>query len=120
VTVEPRDGVRRRFAAVLPGRIEGEPERLKIELERDGFAAGRRLTVDKALGRIAFALENRTADAHRTGVRISAPDGRSPRLFREGRAVPLAATGDPDFPWRAEIDVAAPAVGVTLVLKKSR
>jgi hypothetical protein len=120
VAVEPRDGVRRRLAALVPGPSGGEPLRLKIELERDGFAAGRRLTVDKALGRIAFALENRTADAHRTGVRISAPDGRSPRLFREGRAVPLAATGDPDFPWRAEIDVAAPAVGVTLVLKKSR
>jgi len=117
VAVEPRDGIRRRLAAVVPGPGADGPPRLKIELERDGFAAGRRIVVDKSLRRIAFMVENRTADAHRTGLRISVPAGSAYRLFREGEAVPLVATGDWDYPWRAEIGVSGPAVNLELVRK---
>jgi len=115
VSVEPRDGVRRRFAAVLPGPPGGEPLRLKIELERDGFAAGRTITMDKSLGKIVFTVENRTADAHKTELRISVPAGASYVLVLDGRPVPLVATGEPDYPWRAEIDVAGPVVSLELV-----
>lgn len=115
VAVEPRDGARRRFAAVLPGRAEGEPVRLKIELERDGFAAGRPIAVDKSLRRIAFSVENRTADAHRTGVRLSLPAGAMYELILDGRPVPLAATGDQDYPWRAEIAVSGATTNLALV-----
>jgi hypothetical protein len=120
VAVEPRDGVRRRLAAVVLGPGKGEPLRLKIELERDGFAAGRPITIDKSLQRLAFVLENRTADAHRTGLRISTPAGTTYRLIHSGRPVPLVATGDWDYPWRAEIDVAGPAVNLELVGQRSR
>ncbi len=117
VFVEPRDGVRRRLAAVLPGREGGQPLRLKIELERDGFAAGRPIELDKSLRRIGFAVENRTADAHRTGIRISFPAGSSYDLVLEGRPVTLTATGEWDYPWRAELEVKGPAVKVEVVRK---
>ncbi len=120
VSVEPRDGVRRRFAAVLPGSGEGRPLRLKIEFERDGFAAGRDIVMDKALGRIAFDVENRTADAHKTGVRLSVPAGFTCKLVQNGRSVPLVATGDWDYPLRAEIDVAGPVVSLELVRTQGR
>ncbi len=117
VAVEPRDGVRRRFAAVVPGTGPDDILRLKIELERDGFAAESRIRMDRSLGRISFTLENRTADAHRTGLRLAAPEGYAYALAKNGMTVPLVATGDPDYPWRAEIDVAGPAVRIELVRK---
>jgi len=115
VGVEPRDGVRRRFAAVVPGAGPDDVLRLKIELERDGFAAGRRVRMDKSLGRISFTLENRTADAHRTGLRLAAPAGYAYALVGNGTAVPFVATGDPDYPWRAEIDITGPTVDLVIV-----
>jgi hypothetical protein len=115
VAVEPRDGVRRRFAAVVPGSGADDILRLKIELERDGFAAGRRVRMDKSLGRISFILENRTADAHRTGLRLAAPAGYAYALVGNGTTVPFVATGDPDYPWRAEIDIAGPATDLVMV-----
>jgi hypothetical protein len=119
LAVEPRDGVRRRLAAVVPG--PGEPPlRLKIELERDGFAAGRPIMIDKSLKRLALVIENRTVNAHKAGLRISAPAGYTYELVRAGRSVPLVATGDWDYPWRAEIDVVGPAVNLELVGKRSR
>jgi hypothetical protein len=120
VAVEPRDGVRRRFAAVVPGRAGDEVLRLKIELERDGFAAGRQITMDKSLRRIAGIVENRTADAHRTGLRFSPPAGSAYELIQDGRPVPFAATGEWDYPWRAELDMAGPTVKLELVRKEAK
>jgi hypothetical protein len=117
VSVEPRDGVRRRLAAVVPGSSQGDPLRLKVELERDGFAAGQTIAIDKALRTIAFAVENRTADAHRTGLRVSAPAGFAYELVRDGKRIPFVATGDWDYPLRAEIEIDGPAVKVEVVRK---
>jgi hypothetical protein len=116
VAVEPRDGLRRRLAAVVPG--PAEPARLKIELERDGFAAGRRIEVDTSLRRVAFDSENRTADTHRTGLRLSVPAGSVYELVVNGRSVPLVATGEWDYPWRAEIEVKGPAGRIELSRRK--
>jgi hypothetical protein len=120
VSVEPRDGVRRRLAVVVPGPGADNPLRLKIELERDGFAAGRPITVDKSLGKIAFVVENRTADGHKTGLRLSAPAGFACELIREGERIPFAATGDWDYPLRAVIEIDGPAVKVEVVRKGGR
>jgi len=120
VAVEPRDGVRRRLAIVLPGPPAAEPLRLKVELERDGFAAGRWITIDKSLRKIAFVLENRTSDAHKTGLRLAAPTGFAYELVQAGRPVPLVATGDWDYPWRADIDVAGSTVNLELVRTQDR
>ncbi len=116
VAVEPRDGVRRRVAVVVPGPPDAGPLRLKIELERDGLAAGRQIAIDKSLRRIAFDIENRTADAHRTGLRISVPAGTAYELVQDGRSIPLVATGNWDYPWRAEVDVVGPAVSIEFVV----
>ncbi len=112
VVVEPRDGVRRRLAAVVQGPAGAEPRRLKVELERDGFSAGRPITIDKSLRKIDFVVENRTSDAHRTGIRISFPAGSSYDLLIEGRVVPLSTTGEWDYPWQAEFEVKGATVKV--------
>ena len=104
----------------MPGPAAGEPLRLKIELERDGFAAGRRIAIDKSLRRIAFTVENRTADAHRTGLRISAPAGFAYEIVQGGQPLPLVATGDWDYPWRAEIEVSGSPVSVELIRKQGK
>jgi hypothetical protein len=51
ISVVPRDGLRQRFYAVLFN------QRLKIEVDRDGFAAGRPVVADTSLDRIRFELE---------------------------------------------------------------
>jgi hypothetical protein len=116
--VEPRDGLRRRFHVVIPDASLPFPEdirRLKVELDRDGFAAGAPVVLDKALHRISFTVENRTADAHKTAVRLSFPVNTSYELRLDGVPVSLAGTGNWDYPWRAEVDVAGKGVQVELV-----
>jgi hypothetical protein len=116
--VDPRDGLRRRFQVIIPDPSLPFPEdirRLKIELGRDGFLAGGLIFMDKDLRRISFIVENRTADAHRTEVRLSFPVHARYELRREGVSVPLVATGSWDYPLRAELDVAGPRVKVELV-----
>jgi hypothetical protein len=116
--VEPRDGLRQRLDVVIPDEALPFPEdirRLKIELGRDGFTAGTSIVMDKGLDKISFAIENRTADTHKTPVRLSFPVHASYELRQEGRAVPLVATGSWDYPWRAELEIAGQGVRVELV-----
>lgn len=104
----PRDGLRRRLAVVVPDRglpFEDSVSRIKVELERDGFAAERPVEMEKSLGRITFEVENRTGVAHSAGIRLSWSPGASYELHQNGAVVPLVATGDWDYPWRAEITV---------------
>ena len=82
--VEPRDGVRARFSAVTAG------PRFTIELERDGFAEGREITIRKTMKSISFVLENRSGDVHESLLRLTADarvkvkvDGKRVRLSEE-------------------------------------
>jgi hypothetical protein len=121
--IDPRDGLRRRFDVVIPDTALPFPEdirRLKVELGRDGFAADSPIIMDKTLGTISFTVENRTADTHRTVVRLSFPFHTSYELRQEGRPLPLVGTGDWDYPWQAEIDVAGKGVKIELVRTESR
>jgi hypothetical protein len=121
--INPRDGLRRRFDIIIPDVALPFPEdirRLKVELGRDGFAADGLIVLDKTLGRISFTVENRTADMHRAVVRLSFPLHTSYELRREGKLIPLAGTGDWDYPWQAEIDVAGKGVKVELVRLEGR
>jgi hypothetical protein len=118
LAVEPRDGLRRRFHAVVPDPKRRVPEdilRLKLELERDGFAAGQAVVLDKSLGRIAFTVENRTGDVHKTRLRLSLPAQARYELKQAGRPVPLDPTGDRDYPWRAELEVGVNGAKIELV-----
>lgn len=106
LAVEPRDGLRRRLHVVIPDRrlpFADASLRFKMEFARDGFAAGRPIALDKALARIAFTAENRTGAPHRTSVRFSFPVESAYMLRQDGRPVRLEATGNWDYPWRAEL-----------------
>ena len=89
--------------------------RFKIELEPDGFAADGMIVMDKALGKIVFTVENRTGNAHRTGVRISMPVHARYELLQDGRAVALQQTGNWDYPWRAELAISGPTSKIEIV-----
>lgn len=106
LSINPRDGLRRRLDVVIQDRalpFADSLARLKLELERDGFDAKSDIVVDKALKTIVFTLENRTGGAHSTGLRLSLPVNSNYALTVDGKAVPLVATGNPDYPWRAEL-----------------
>lgn len=64
--VEPRDGVRARFSAVTRG------PGFTMEMERDGFAEGREITIARSMKRVRFILENRSDDTHQTLLRLTA------------------------------------------------
>ncbi|MCX6875644.1 MAG: DUF5695 domain-containing protein [Verrucomicrobia bacterium] len=64
LAVIPRDGVRQRFSAVLG------TARLHLELERDGFAAGRPLELSPGMDDLRFTVENRGVAAHRSLLRV--------------------------------------------------
>jgi len=118
LSVSPRDGLRRRLHVVIPDVALPFPEdvsRLKLELARDGFAADGLITMDKRLAKIAFTIENRTSDAHATGVKLSIPVGSRYELRQNGRVVPLVRTDDWDYPWRAELAMRGPSSAVELV-----
>lgn len=119
LAINPRDGLRRRLDVVVQDRalpFADSLARLKLELARDGFDKAKDIVIDKALASIAFTVENRTGGAHTTTARLALPVNARYALTIDGKSVPLVATGDPDYPWRAEIAV-GPA-GASAVLKK--
>jgi len=105
LVVSPRDGVRRRFDAVI-----SDASRVKVELERDGFASDGMITLDKTANHIAFIVENRTGTPHTTALRLSARY----TVVANGRPVALTPTGDWDYPWRADISMTGASTRVTL------
>lgn len=115
--VNPRDGVRRRLAVVTQDRalpFADSLSRMKVELERDGFASAGDISVDKSLATVSFTVESRTGNAHRTGIRLSFPVNAEYLVIAGGSIVPLVATGSPDYPWRAEVPVGAGGIAVEL------
>jgi hypothetical protein len=115
--VMPRDGIRKRFGVVLadPRAPSLRAQRLEIELKRDGFAANMPIAVGKRLDRIAFTLENRTADAHETEILLALPYGATWTLEQDGTRIELQPTGDWDYPWRAMVRVTAEPSTITLM-----
>jgi hypothetical protein len=117
LSINPRDGVRRRLAVVIQDRalpFAASLARLKVELERDGFASAGDISVDKSLEAVTFTMENRTGGAHRTGIRLSFPVNAHYALTVDGAPVALAETRNPDYPWRAEVPVSGEMTAVTL------
>ncbi|HLX70022.1 MAG TPA: DUF5695 domain-containing protein [Verrucomicrobiae bacterium] len=107
LAIVPRDGLRQRFDAIISGQKNSKvaPQRLKIQLDRDGFAAEQPIMTDKALNKIVFTLENRTGDEHMTGLWLSWPAGSSCTVLQDGNKVALNPTHDWDYPLRAELKV---------------
>jgi hypothetical protein len=113
----PRDGLRQRFYAILSdSKTASAPvRRLKMELDRDGFAAEKEIVTDKALNKIAFTLENRTGDEHTTGLLLSFPAESPYSVLQNGKTIPLNRTGNWDYPLRAELKIALQSSKVEIV-----
>jgi hypothetical protein len=106
LSIIPRDGVRKRFYAVLSN------ERLKLELDRDGFAEGQPITTDKTLTRLHCALEKRTKEAHTTVLKITPTGKASYDVLQDGKRVGVARPGAES---RIEIDFTRPSAAIELV-----
>jgi hypothetical protein len=118
LAINPRDGLRRRLAIVVPDVNLPFPQnvrRLKLELDRDGFAADQNIVVDKKLGKISFALESRTDNAHVVRIRLSLPVNAKYELRQDGKRVLLTQTGDWNYPWRGEFQFNGTTSHVELV-----
>jgi hypothetical protein len=64
MNIIPRDGLRKRFYAILPDN------RVILELERDGFAKEKPINLSEDFSHISFELENRTDDTHITQLTV--------------------------------------------------
>jgi hypothetical protein len=101
LSIIPRDGLRKRFAAILPDPQQPNTiHRLKIEFDRDGFAAERPIALDPGLTRISFTVENRTADPHTTTLLLALPTDPPCTIRQDDNKLDPAATGNPDYPLR--------------------
>jgi hypothetical protein len=123
LAIHPRDGLRRRFDVVVPDRglpFGSDFSRLKIELSRDGFAAGGDVTMAKSLATIGFAIENRTSDAHTTDIRLSMPVASKYQLTVNGKPVTLEPTGDWDYPYIAHVEMAGTAPVAVAIARVDR
>jgi hypothetical protein len=101
LNVTPKDGLRQRLV-VLTGTAP-KINRLKLELDRDGFADGQAIAMDSELKKISFTMENRTKNAHTTGLWLSLPDGTNCEVTQDGKKVELKKTGVWDYPLMTEL-----------------
>jgi hypothetical protein len=122
LSVVPHDGLRQRFYVVLGDAkdVKAPIRRLKIQLDRDGFAVGQNVVVDKTLKKISFTLENRTSDEHNTGLWLSLPVGISYAVFQDGKKIKLNQDGTWDFPLRAELKMAGGSSKVEIVQETAK
>jgi hypothetical protein len=95
--VIPRDGLRERFDFVTQDR------RVKLALDRDGFASEAPIVLDSGANRIAFTVENRTGTPHVTTLEVAIPLGATYAVVQDGKPLMLRSTSDPDYPWRVEL-----------------
>jgi hypothetical protein len=104
--ITPRDGLRQRFVAILNPDSKGSGiRRIKLELDRDGFAKEKPIVVEKDGKKISFTLENRTGDEHTTELSLSLPLGTSWTVIQNGKPVTVVQTGVWDYPLRAALKV---------------
>lgn len=118
LSVNPRDGIRRRLKVVIPDASLPIPDairRLKIEVARDGFAPDQDIVMDKKLNTISFTLENRSGDAHSTGIMLSFPDHSEYELRQDGKPVAMTLTDDWEHPYRAQLAMRGPTSRIELV-----
>jgi hypothetical protein len=105
--VVPRDGLRQRFYALLPNPAEERSwHKLKLELDRDGFASSQPIIADKSLKTLKFTLENRTGDEHTTTLHVSLPSGKSYVVTHNGTPCSLVKTADWDYPFSVTLSMA--------------
>jgi len=119
LAVNPRDGLRRRFDVVIPdigSPFAEDNRRVKVELDRDGFAADSDIVLDKKLDRITFVVENRTGKPHTTELSLSFPSNARYAVLENGKPVVLTPTDNFDYPWRTQLSVAGTSSRIELLL----
>ncbi len=120
LAINPRDGIRRRFDALIQDPslpFRESLSRLKIELARDGFDAKSDIIVDKALKSVSFTIENRTGAPHTTSMKLALPANAHYAMTVDGKAVEFQRADDPDYPWRAA--VAMSAAGAKIEIRRA-
>ncbi len=111
VEVTPRDGVRRRFHAMLDGG------RVHLESEADRFPADRPIVVREDLSEVRFELESDNPGAHTAVLRVSGlPKGSYRVRHGEVTLTALEITGDEEAVL--EIPVAAGGHSETVRLQR--
>jgi hypothetical protein len=111
VSVIPRDGLRVRFHV-----IRGD-QRLHLELDHDGFAKEQPIVVTDALDRVQFVLENRTGDAHETGLSVSGLPGGSYGVTIDGRSAGTVGGGPAKTIVRLPVP-ATPSARISIVRQR--
>ena len=106
--VWPQDGLRQRL------HIVGRDLRLHMLLERDGFAADRPVSLQFScqesgsvcpqFSKIAFCLENRSGDSHRTNLKICGLNGSSYAVRVDGESTRSLEAGEKEW-LSTEIDI---------------
>ena len=99
--VIPRDGVRRRFHALIGGK------RLHVTLASDRFASAKPISVDEGLTKIEFDVESDDSGAHPTHIALRAARGFRVTARVGGREIKADAKPN------EEISVVIPASGST-------
>jgi len=106
LSIIPRDGLRQRFYAVLAD------QRLRIELDRDGFAAGQPIETDKNLKKLRFLLENRSGDSHVTMINIFPMGKAAYVVFQDGKKIGFVKAGAESA---IELKVSKPSAAIELI-----
>jgi len=99
--VVPKDGVRRRFHALIGGR------RLHVTLASDRFASAKPISVNEGLTKIEFDVESDNGGPHQTRLALRAATGF--RVTARVGAGEIKADAKPN----EEVSVAIPAIGST-------
>lgn len=123
LAINPRDGLRRRFDALIQDPslpFRESLSRLKIELERDGFDAKSDIILDKSLKSVAFTIENRTGGAHTTSIKLALPVNARYTLTVDGQAVAITRVDDPDYPWRAAVRMSGATAAIRIAATLTR
>ncbi len=106
LSIIPRDGLRQRFYAVLAD------QKLRIELDRDGFAAGQPIDTDKNLKELRFLLENRSGDSHVTMINIFPMGKAAYVVFQDGKKIGFVKAGTEST---VELRVSRPSAVIELI-----
>ncbi len=105
--VVPKDGLRARLHVLLGSR------KLSLVFDHDGFARDQPVRVDESLSRIAFRVENRSGEAHRTQLEIAAGEGVDYQVTAGNQQLQAVRTGS-----ALHIDLPVPAGGTEVTLAR--
>jgi len=123
LAINPRDGLRRRFHALIQDPslpFRESLSRLKIELDRDGFDAKSDIILDKSLKSVSFTIENRTGGTHTTSIKLALPVNARYTLTVDGQQVAMTRVDDPDYPWRAAVRMSGAAAAIRIAATLTR